>query len=255
MYNYIWKENQHKAKINMCYLWKKKQASNHSKNGSFKNYHFVKISQNSKSRAKESRIECVLITQCVMQQNVIMFPSAIPEPVGISPRSKTQYFWHPLTDFWQLWQSPTQTKWIPWGSTGQISKKEGEGGEVTLGGQLHRRSAPEVEIWGGGNPIWVGSAERSNQRDTVSGCVRQVTGLMPQMADTDTNLGHPKEQKPASGQIRRRRLAKHVFLLRQTSGEQVVRGGLALNGGHQTDANLGPDWPVTHIATLVEPTF
>ena len=61
------------------------------------------------------------------------------------------------------------------------------------------------------------------------------------MADTDTNLGHPKEQKPASGQIRRRRLAKHVFWLRQTSGEQVVRGGLALNGGHQTDANLGPD--------------
>ena len=35
------------------------------------------------------------------------------------------------------------------GVHGSNLKKEAEGGEVTLGGQLHRRSAPEVEIWGG----------------------------------------------------------------------------------------------------------
>ena len=91
------------------------------------------------------------------------------------------------------------------GVHGSNLKKEGEGGEVTLGGQLHRRSAPEVEIWGGEtpvDPIWVGSAERSNQRGTVSGCVRQVTGLMPQMADTDTNLGHPKDLSKSQHQVR-----------------------------------------------------
>ena len=32
------------------------------------------------------------------------------------------------------------------GVHGSNLKKEAEGGEVTLGGQLHRRSAPEVEI-------------------------------------------------------------------------------------------------------------
>ena len=38
------------------------------------------------------------------------------------------------------------------GVHGSNLKKEAKGGEVTLGGQLHRRSAPEVEIWGGGKP-------------------------------------------------------------------------------------------------------
>ena len=38
------------------------------------------------------------------------------------------------------------------GVHGSNLKKEAEGGEVTLGGQLHRRSAPEVEIWGGETP-------------------------------------------------------------------------------------------------------
>ena len=137
------------------------------------------------------------------------------------------------------------------GVHGSNLKKEAEGGEVTLGGNS---TGDQLQRWKseGGNPSWphlgwICSTVKS---------VRHGFWLRQASYGLDAPNGRhwhqpwsPKrsEQKPASGQIRRRRLAKHVFWLRQTSGEQVVRGGLALNGGHQTDANLGPDWPVTHI--------
>ena len=88
----------------------------------------------------------------LVQYYFIRFPSAMAGSVGISPWSKTQYFWQPLADSRQPCQSPTQTKWIRWGSTGQISNKEAEGGVL---GQLLARGGNLSKI--PLDPIWVGS--------------------------------------------------------------------------------------------------
>ena len=194
MYNYIWKENQHKAKINMCYLWKtasfglsnKKfpwvnSASNHSKNGSFKNYHFVKISQNSKSRAKESRIECVLITQSVNNTitHCVINTMCYATKCNHVPISNPIVRWNfssikdsiflASTDrlLAALAESNTD-KMNSLGVHGSNLKKEAKGGEVTLGGQLHRRSAPEVEIWGGETPVDPSGLDLQAQHGQIS---------------------------------------------------------------------------------------
>ena len=88
----------------------------------------------------------------LVQYYFIRFPSAMAGSVGISPWSKTQYFWQPLADSRQPCQSPTQTKWIRWGSTGQISNKEAEGGVL---GQLLARGGNLSKI--PLDPIWVRS--------------------------------------------------------------------------------------------------